>query len=93
VANAHLLSAPSLDFVKQAQAYFLLRGLSTFIEKEGKGEYQTPVIICGDFNSRPSSSVSSLFHGDQNIEQPGPDNRWSLDRVEPEVLYEHYHFY
>jgi endonuclease/exonuclease/phosphatase family metal-dependent hydrolase len=45
VAHTHLQWNPALDFVKMAQALYLLEKLWDFTEKK------QPIIICGDLNS------------------------------------------
>lgn len=57
VTNTHIFWNPKLDFVKYGQANWLLYNLATFIKKNDIDLNQVCVIMCGDFNSKPDSSV------------------------------------
>jgi len=71
VGNVHLESDPHYDYVKMAQSLYLLDGAVEIIQHFGeKEEYRIPLIVGGDFNSRPSSSVQSLLHYDESIAEP-----------------------
>lgn len=63
VASTHIHWNPALDYVKMCQAFYLLKNIQEFLE-DNEVE-NAPVIICGDFNSDPSSSV---FHFMNNME-------------------------
>lgn len=65
--NCHLYFDAKVDYIRHAQAVYLLERLSAFIANEmaNKAIKTKPcVILCGDLNSEPVSSVLSVFHGD-----------------------------
>jgi len=58
VVNTHILADPGLTDVKLWQSYLLLQSLEQSLTKD------TPMLICGDFNSTPDSAVYDyLRHG------------------------------
>jgi mRNA deadenylase 3'-5' endonuclease subunit Ccr4 len=76
VGNTHFFHDPAYDFVKHAQAIYLLKVASGFvreslkriclsddeiIDREKNG---IAFILAGDFNSLPISSVMSVFHNE-----------------------------
>ena len=63
VANCHLHFNDKLDFVKYAQIVYLLEELNKFIPKVT--DQKPCVILCGDFNSSPDSSVMRVLHGEE----------------------------
>jgi len=66
--NLHLHFNPEKDFIKFAQASYVLERGAAFVRKHSVAEESTlPIFICGDYNSTPVSSVMSLFH-DEDIE-------------------------
>ncbi len=77
VANVHFYQT---EDQRLAQANALLGALSTV---------PLPVVIAGDFNSRPDSPVMSLFAGDWNVPDKGQDRltfsskhpRWEIDYI------------
>ena len=77
--NLHLHFNPDKDYIKFAQASYVMEKGALFAQKHTLDDKQTlPIIICGDFNSSPVSSVMSIFH-DEDIE--GYSNR----RAEREI--------
>lgn len=54
IINTHLESKPLYDDIKNLQAFVIMK----YIEKISKSKY--PVILVGDFNSRP---ISSAYYG------------------------------
>ncbi len=56
VCNTHLFWDPEYADVKLWQAHMLVRELEQFVSKE-----RVPVILCGDFNSEPDTSVTKLL--------------------------------
>ena len=52
---------PHFDFVKHAQALFLMEKGASFLKKNGQ---DLPFFIGGDYNSEPVSSVMSVFHSE-----------------------------
>ena len=66
--NLHLHFNPKKDFIKFAQASYVLERGAKFMKKHSMDEsVPLPIFICGDYNSTPVSSVMSLFH-DEDIE-------------------------
>lgn len=64
VVNTHNHWNPKYDFVKYGQAFWLLKNTSLFLTKHGlslEGENGAALVICGDFNSKPDSSVFHLM--------------------------------
>ena len=62
VANTHIFWDPDYPDVKLWQTYYLLRELERIT-----GSSQMPLVLCGDFNSTPESSVFDLITtGDVN---------------------------
>ena len=55
VANSHLHWNPKFDFVKYAQAFWLQKSVADFVETRNLDD--VPIIICGDFNSKPGDSA------------------------------------
>jgi len=70
--NLHLHFNPKKDFIKFAQASYVLEKGAEFARKHNMSSASgpLPIFICGDFNSTPISSVMSLFH-DEDIEGYG----------------------
>ena len=58
VGNTHLYWDPSFEYVKLAQAHFLMHSIDN-LKKKQKKDY--PVVVCGDFNSKPDSRVYELI--------------------------------
>jgi len=56
LCNTHLFWDPEYADVKLWQAHMLVRELEQFVAKE-----RVPVILCGDFNSEPHTSVTKLL--------------------------------
>ena len=75
VGNTHLDYHPSRDFVKYTQANFVRSKLAEFMRRECGT--LVPVIMCGDFNSLPVSSVVSAFHG-EDIESK--ESSWTIPK-------------
>lgn len=82
VANTHLFHNPYFDFVKHAQAAYLLLHLAKYvresisqlelIDTDFAEQHNTtlPLVFAGDFNSKPCSSAMSVLHGeDMNSKQ------------------------
>lgn len=62
IANTHIYANPSRDFVKLAQTFCFMQHISAFLEKlEQQGQGDVPVIVCGDWNSRPRDSSIHLI--------------------------------
>jgi CCR4-NOT transcription complex subunit 6 len=73
VANTHIFWDPEYPDVKLWQTHFLLQ------ELEGiAGSRQFPLVLCGDFNSTPESSVYELLAQEQ-VDPKHPD--FIQDRV------------
>ena len=65
--NCHLHFNAKIDYVRYAQIVFLVERLNSFIEREMESLLTTAkpcVLLCGDFNSGPVSSVMSALHGE-----------------------------
>ena len=81
MGNAHLDYNPKRDFVKFAQANFIMEQMSNFLNRhQGNGDGEEdgiPFILAGDFNSLPDSSVLSAFYG-ENIEDEEVNSRWEV---------------
>lgn len=62
------------SYVKYGQGFWLLKQLSYFMDKHdicleessSRNRQNTPLIICGDFNSKPSSGLIRLMY-DQKV--------------------------
>lgn len=66
--NLHLHFNPEKDYIKFAQASYVLERGANFAKQHTLDEnVPLPILICGDFNSGPISSAMSLFH-DEDIE-------------------------
>lgn len=66
--NLHLHFNPEKDFIKFAQASYVVERGADFARRHTLNEKESiPIFICGDYNSMPISSVMSLFH-DEDIE-------------------------
>ena len=62
VANTHIYANPSRDFVKLAQTFCFMQHISSFLENlEQQNILEVPVIMCGDWNSRPKDSSIHLI--------------------------------
>lgn len=73
VGNTHLFHDPAFDFVKHAQAVYLLKEASGFVAASKLKislidadftEDSIAFVQAGDFNSLPMSSVMSVFHNE-----------------------------
>ena len=73
--NLHLHFNPQKDFIKFAQASYVVERGASFARRHTLDD-ALPIVICGDYNSMPISSVMSLFH-DEDIE--GFGNRHKAD--------------
>jgi mRNA deadenylase 3'-5' endonuclease subunit Ccr4 len=65
VANTHIHWNPKFDYVKYAQGFWLVHQIDKLLTENGlslTGASKTPLIICGDFNSRPSNSIIHLMN-------------------------------
>lgn len=58
VGNTHLHWDPSLEHVKVAQAHYVMHQID---ELKSKFRVDFPIILCGDFNSKPNSRVYELI--------------------------------
>ena len=58
LGNTHLYWDPSYEYVKVAQAHYLMHYLDS-IKKKHKTDF--PTVLCGDFNSNPTSRVYELI--------------------------------
>lgn len=63
VATAHFFWNPDYEHVKYGQASMLL----DYINQLSLDQLDTPILLCGDFNSLPDSNVLRLFHGQAPI--------------------------
>jgi len=69
--SAHLHFNPKLDFIKHAQAIYLLERSAAFLRKHSNlntlklHEQVLPFFLGGDFNSTPISSVMSVIHHEE----------------------------
>ena len=63
VGNMHLHYNPAKDYLKYAQAAYMRGRASRFNTKHADGQ-SLPLVLCGDFNSLPVSSVMSVFHNE-----------------------------
>ena len=82
--NLHLHFNPEKDFIKFAQASYVMERGAAFVRKHSDAiDSALPIFICGDYNSTPVSSVMSLFH-DEDIEakqsKQSQQSRWALPR-------------
>ncbi|TNV78978.1 hypothetical protein FGO68_gene13172 [Halteria grandinella] len=67
VASSHLYWDPKYDYVKYAQTAYLLKRLALFKAKNASIAQDPAIVVCGDFNSDPSSSSISLFYDSQEF--------------------------
>lgn len=63
IANCHLHFNAAIDYVRHAQVVYLLEKMDEFIAT-AKLEKKPAVILSGDFNSEPVSSVMSVLHNE-----------------------------
>ena len=64
IGNAHFDWSADRDFVKFAQANFLLDKTALFIRRHEEKDSILPLVLSGDYNSMPVSSVLSAFYGE-----------------------------
>jgi mRNA deadenylase 3'-5' endonuclease subunit Ccr4 len=76
VCNTHLFHDPRWDYVKHAQAAYLLMQAAKYVRESffqlelmdsdfaKSSQTNLPFVFAGDFNSQPCSSVMSLFHSE-----------------------------
>lgn len=65
VANCHLYFDARVDFVRFAQVVYLMERINGFINAAMPTlKAKPPIILCGDFNSDPHSSVMSALHNE-----------------------------
>ena len=65
LGNAHLEHDPKKDFIKFAQACFLIEKAAKYVRENSSGATEQMPFICGgDFNSFPVSSVLSAFYAE-----------------------------
>lgn len=83
IANTHLLSNKDFPDVKLWQGWQLLQELETFVMSRGTN---LPLMICGDFNSTPDTSVYDLLSR-QAVHPGHPDvNMNNNDDHTPSIL-------
>lgn len=63
LCTTHIHWNPRRDFVKYGQALNLHTNISLFMSKNNLKQDEIPIIITGDFNSRPSSTVINIMYG------------------------------
>ena len=61
VGNMHLHYNPDKDYMKYAQAAYMMERATRFYIKNSTSKV-IPLVLCGDYNSLPVSSVMSVFH-------------------------------
>ena len=61
--NAHFHWNPKEDFVKYANAFYIMRSLQSFLNEHHVNPQFSPVIFVGDFNSEPHGSATQLLMG------------------------------
>ena len=71
--NLHLHFNPKNDFIKFAQASYVMQRAAEFVRKHSADGQALPLFICGDYNSIPVSSVMSVFHN-EDIEDQNNSN-------------------
>ena len=59
--NTHIHWNPKFDFVKYAQAFWLLKNISEFLTENNLSLDTTPLVSCGDFNSKANSAVYHMM--------------------------------
>jgi CCR4-NOT transcription complex subunit 6 len=83
IANTHLYSNKDFPDVKLWQSWQLLQELETFVLSRGTN---LPLMICGDFNSTPDTSVYDLMSR-QAVHPAHPDvNMNNGDDSSPNIL-------
>jgi CCR4-NOT transcription complex subunit 6 len=63
VVNTHMFWNSNYDYIKYAQGNWLMKCISQFINKNGLRE--SPLVLCGDFNSTPVSSLAHLINNQE----------------------------
>lgn len=63
VGNTHIHWNPKFDHVKLWQGYLLTKCTSELLRKHNLAIETTPLLLCGDFNSTPESSLVHFMHG------------------------------
>ena len=61
VVNTHIHWNPKFDYVKYGQAFWLLMKVSEFLKEFNLSLDTTPLVVCGDFNSKPNSAVIHMM--------------------------------
>lgn len=88
VTNTHILFNPKRGDVKILQVDLLIHELIAFLDKNGKSHQNTPIMMCGDFNSSPHSSVYDyVYKKNLNIHPGSPFWRHSLSGLCEELTY------
>ena len=63
VVNTHMFWNRQYDYIKYAQGNWLMKCISQFINKNGLRD--APLVLCGDFNSTPTSSLAHLINNEE----------------------------
>jgi len=71
VATTHLLYNPKRGDIKLLQADLLVHEIMAFLQVHDLLPHETPLIICGDFNSTPYSSVYDYMAKNSVSVHPG----------------------
>jgi len=63
VTNSHFDHNPNVDYVKYAQAFWLLKCIQDFYQLHHLDQNDVPLIVTGDLNSVPNGSSMHLLTG------------------------------
>jgi CCR4-NOT transcription complex subunit 6 len=71
VANTHLYWRPDHTAIKTIQAKMLMKSLQQFFDHNKLNIEETPIVLCGDFNSKPTSGVYNfIVNGELDSQSP-----------------------
>lgn len=63
VTNSHFEHNPTVDYIKYAQAFWMLKSIQDFYENHDLNKNDVPLIVTGDLNSVPNGSSMHLIMG------------------------------
>ena len=63
MTNSHFDHNPNVDYVKYAQAFWLLKCIQDFYQLHQLDQNDVPLIVTGDLNSVPNGSSMHLLMG------------------------------
>ena len=79
ITNSHFEHNPNADYIKYAQAFWMLKCIQDFYEENELNQNDVPLIVTGDLNSVPHGSSMHLIMGykyDPNYESISNDPKF-----------------